>query len=58
MIFSFKAPILVYRNEVRTHLNNKAVIHKAAQTERPLMVCVAQDTWKGKPIEGPAPAKK
>ena len=57
-IFPFKAPILVYRNEVRTHLNNKAVIHKAAQTGQPLMVCVAQDSWKGKSIEDPTLAKK
>jgi hypothetical protein len=48
----------VYRNEVRTHLNNKAAIHKAAQTEQRLMVCVAQDTCKGKPIEDPTLVKK
>ena len=43
---------------MRTHLNNKAVIHKAAQTGQPLMVCVAQDSWKGKSIEDPTLAKK
>ena len=43
---------------MRTHLNNKAVIHKAAQTGQPLMVCVAQDTWKGKSIEDQTLAKK
>jgi ATP-dependent exoDNAse (exonuclease V) alpha subunit len=41
----------VFRNEVRTQLNNKAAIQKAAQLEHGLMVCVAQDTCKGKPIE-------
>jgi ATP-dependent exoDNAse (exonuclease V) alpha subunit len=39
-------------------LNNKAAIHKAAQTGQPLMVCVAQDTCKGKPIEDPTLVKK
>ncbi len=43
---------------MRTHLNNKAAIHKAAQTGQPLMVCVAQDTCKGKPIEDPTLVKK
>ncbi|CAF1033917.1 unnamed protein product [Rotaria sordida] len=48
-----KAPILVFRNEIRTKLNNKASIHNATQIDHPLMVCVAQDTCKGKPIEDP-----
>ena len=56
--FSFKAPILVYRNEVRTHLNNRAAIHNAAQTGQALMVCVAQDTCQGKPIEDLTLVKK
>jgi len=43
---------------VRAHLNNKAAIHKAAQTGQRLMVCVAQDTCKGKPIEDPTLVKK
>ncbi|CAF2763694.1 unnamed protein product [Rotaria sp. Silwood2] len=48
-----KAPILVFRNEIRTKLNNKASIHNATQIDHPLMVGVAQDTCKGKPIEDP-----
>ena len=43
---------------MRTHLNNKAAIHKTAQTGQPLMVCVAQDTCQGKPIEDPTLVKK
>ncbi|CAF3204855.1 unnamed protein product [Rotaria sp. Silwood2] len=53
-----KAPILVFRNEVRTQLNNKAAIHNAAQLDRVPMVCVAQDTCNGKPIEDPVLIKK
>lgn len=41
----------MFRNEVRTQLNNKAAIHKAIQMGQSLMVCVAQDTCKGKSIE-------
>ena len=43
---------------MRTHLNNKAAIHKAAQTGQRLMVCVAQETCKGKAIEDPIFVKK
>ncbi len=50
---SFQAPILVFRNEVRTQINNKAAIHNAIQMGYSPMVCVAQDTCKGKPIEDP-----
>ncbi|CAF4499574.1 unnamed protein product [Rotaria sp. Silwood2] len=53
-----KAPILVFRNEVRTQLNNKAAIHNAKEMGQRPMVCVAQDTWKGKPIEDPTLIKK
>ncbi|CAF3029416.1 unnamed protein product [Rotaria sp. Silwood2] len=42
-----KAPILVFRNEVRTQLNHKAVSHKAEQVGQTPIVCVAQDTCKG-----------
>lgn len=56
--FWFKAPIFVYRNEVRTHLNNKAAIHNVAQTRQASMVCVAQNTCQGKPIENPTLVKK
>ncbi|CAF3623558.1 unnamed protein product [Rotaria sp. Silwood1] len=47
------APILVFRNEVRPQLNNKAAVHKAVETGQAPMVCVSQDTCKGKPIEDP-----
>jgi hypothetical protein len=43
----------VFRNEVRTQINNKAAIHNAIQMGYSPMVCVAQDTCKGKPIEDP-----
>ncbi|CAF1532305.1 unnamed protein product, partial [Rotaria sordida] len=53
-----KASILVFRNEVRTQLNNKAAIHKAAEMGQAPIVCVAQDTCKGKSIEDPTLVKK
>ena len=43
---------------MRTHLNNKAAIHQAAEMGRDLLVCVAQDTCKGKSIEEPRLVKK
>ncbi|CAF1440299.1 unnamed protein product [Adineta ricciae] len=33
-----KAPILVFRNEIRTQINNKAAIHNATQIGHPLMI--------------------
>ncbi|CAF4318295.1 unnamed protein product [Rotaria magnacalcarata] len=53
-----KAPILVFRNEVRTQLNCKAAIHNTTQSGYTPIVCVAQDTCKGKPIEDPTLMKK
>ncbi|CAF2763621.1 unnamed protein product [Rotaria sp. Silwood2] len=53
-----KAPILVFRNEVRTQLNHKAVNHKAEQVGQTPIICVAQDTCKSKPIEDRALIKK
>ncbi|CAF3762439.1 unnamed protein product [Rotaria sp. Silwood1] len=53
-----KALILVFGNEVRTQLNHKAVNHKAEQVGQTPIVCVAQDTCKGKPIEDRALVKK
>ncbi|CAF1541328.1 unnamed protein product, partial [Rotaria sordida] len=53
-----KAPILVFRNEIRTQINNKAAIHNATQMGHTPMVCVAQDTCKGKAIEDPILLKK
>jgi hypothetical protein len=44
----FKAPILVYRNELRTELNNRAVINKAYELGQSPTVVVAQDTIKTK----------
>ncbi|CAF4471508.1 unnamed protein product, partial [Rotaria sp. Silwood2] len=43
---------------IRTHLNNKAVIHKATRMRQEPMVCVAQGTCKGKPIDDPTLVKK
>ncbi|CAF4871414.1 unnamed protein product [Rotaria socialis] len=51
-------PILVFRNEVRTQLNCEAAIHNATQSGYAPIVCVAQDTCKGKPIEDPTLTKK
>jgi hypothetical protein len=48
----------VFRNEVRTQLNNKAAVHNATQSSSAPMVCVAQDTCNGKPIEDSALIKK
>ncbi|CAF1272418.1 unnamed protein product [Rotaria sp. Silwood1] len=45
------APILVYRNEIRTELNNRAVINKCKELNHPLIVCVAQDKTKSKKID-------
>ncbi|CAF4668380.1 unnamed protein product, partial [Rotaria socialis] len=42
------APILVYRNELRTELNNRAVINKAYETGRSPTVVIATDTIKAK----------
>ncbi|CAF1543099.1 unnamed protein product [Rotaria sp. Silwood1] len=53
-----KAPTLVFRNEVRTQLNNKAAIRNAAQLGDVPMVCVAQDICNGKPIEDSILIKK
>ncbi|CAF4446449.1 unnamed protein product, partial [Adineta steineri] len=56
--FDVQAPILAFRNEVRTQLNNKAAVHNAAQLGHQLMVCVPQDICRGKPIEDPILMKK
>ncbi len=48
----------MFRNEVRTQLNNKAAIHKATEMGQGPMVCVARDTCKGQPVEGPTLIKK
>ena len=50
--------MVVLRNEVRTQLNNKTVAHKAKLMGQSQIVCVAQDTCKGKPIEDPMLIKK
>jgi hypothetical protein len=48
----------VFRNQVRTQLNSKAAIHKAAEMGQALMVCIAQDSCQGKPIEDPRLVQK
>ncbi|CAF2751820.1 unnamed protein product [Rotaria sp. Silwood2] len=45
------APILVYRNEIRTELNNRAVINKCRELNYPLIVCLVQDKTKSKIID-------
>lgn len=50
--------MLVFRNEVRTQLNNNAAVHKAKRMGQSQIVCVAEDTCKGKPIEDAMLIKK
>jgi len=45
---SFQAPILVYRNEIRTELNNRAVINKACEIKQSPTVVIAKDTIRAK----------
>jgi hypothetical protein len=45
------APILVYRNEIRIELNNRAVINKCHELNYPLVVCRAQDQTRSKIID-------
>ena len=51
LVNQWLALILVFRDEVRAHLNHKAAIHKAKQLGCPPMVFVAQDTCKDKSLE-------
>ncbi|CAF1643020.1 unnamed protein product [Adineta ricciae] len=53
-----QAPMLVFRNEIGTQLNHRSAIHNAVEVGTNLMVCVAQDFCKGKPVEEPALPKK
>ncbi|CAF4365188.1 unnamed protein product [Rotaria magnacalcarata] len=43
-----EAPILVYRNELRTELNNRAVVNKTYETGRSPTIVIATDTIKVK----------
>jgi hypothetical protein len=42
------APILVFRNQLRTEINNRAAVDKAKETGIPLIVIVAQDKIRSK----------
>ena len=54
LFVQFQAPILVYRNELRTELNNRAVINKAYEIGQSPTVLIATDTIKAKrPIDLP-----
>ncbi|CAF3356291.1 unnamed protein product [Rotaria socialis] len=46
-----EAPILVFRNTLRTQLNNRAVLNKAIETGIRPVVCVAQDYIRNKAID-------
>ncbi|CAF1238010.1 unnamed protein product [Rotaria magnacalcarata] len=46
-----EAPILVFRNTLRTQINNRAVLNKAMEMGLRPMVCVAQDYFQGKLID-------
>ncbi|CAF1471696.1 unnamed protein product [Adineta ricciae] len=48
----------MFRNEIRTQLNHRSVIHNAVQAGCNPMVCVVQDFCKGKSVEEPALPKK
>ena len=48
-----QAPILVFRNTLRTQINNKAVINKAMEMGLTPIVCIAHDHIQGKHIEDP-----
>ncbi|CAF4529264.1 unnamed protein product [Rotaria sp. Silwood2] len=45
------APILVFRNTLRTHINNKAVLNKTIEMGLTPTVCVAQDYIQRKPVD-------
>ncbi|CAF1406925.1 unnamed protein product, partial [Rotaria magnacalcarata] len=45
------APILVFRNTLRTQINNRAVLNKAIEMGLRPMVCVAQDYFQRKIID-------
>ncbi|CAF1624132.1 unnamed protein product [Adineta ricciae] len=53
-----QAPMLVFRNEIRTQLNHSSAIHNAVEVGTNLMVCVAQDLCKGKAVKEAALVKK
>ncbi|CAF1289252.1 unnamed protein product [Adineta steineri] len=46
-----EAPILVFRNAVRTQINNRAVLNKAIELGVKPIVCVAQDYVRGAAID-------
>ncbi|CAF5164478.1 unnamed protein product, partial [Rotaria magnacalcarata] len=46
-----EAPILVFRNTLRTQINNRAVLNKAMEMGLRPMLCVAQDYFQGKIID-------
>ncbi|CAF4153875.1 unnamed protein product, partial [Rotaria magnacalcarata] len=46
-----EAPILFFRNTLRTQINNRAVLNKTMETGLRPMVCLAQDYFQGKIID-------
>ncbi|CAF4126770.1 unnamed protein product, partial [Rotaria magnacalcarata] len=46
-----ESPILVFRNTLRSQINNRAVLNKAMEMELRPMVCVAQDYFQQKIID-------
>ena len=48
-----QAPILVFRNSLRTQIKNRAVINKAMEMGFTPIVCITQDYIQGKHIEDP-----
>ncbi|CAF4619295.1 unnamed protein product, partial [Rotaria sp. Silwood2] len=45
------APILVFRNTLRTQINNRAVLNKTTEMGLTPIVCIAQDYIQGKPVD-------
>ncbi|CAF1581467.1 unnamed protein product, partial [Rotaria magnacalcarata] len=48
-----EAPMLVFRNALRTQINNRALLNKTVEMKLTPVVCAAQDYIQGKQIEDP-----
>ena len=51
--FILDAPILVFRNALRTQINNRAVLNKAMKMGLRPVICVAQDYIKNVVVDDP-----
>lgn len=48
------APIIVFRNNLKNGINNRAVVRKSIEDNTPLIVCVANDTFSKNSIQNRA----